>query len=113
VRRGRWTAAPLAGLAMRVALDPYAFTYYGMGPIAAALLWDLTRPRGRLPVWTAATLVVEYLIPLASPYQPAALGRAVWSVAVIALLAARRSSLDPRESRDAADGVTVSPPAAR
>ncbi len=89
VTRGRWLAVPLAGLGVRVALDPYSFSYYGMGPMAAALLWDLGGARRRWPVWTTATLVTEYLVPLVAPSGVAAAGRLLWSGAAVGLLVMR------------------------
>jgi hypothetical protein len=62
-RRGEraWLAAPLAALAVRVITDPYSFSYYGLGPVLFAILWDLTRPGSRRrPTFASATLFVEY-----------------------------------------------------
>ena len=98
--RGRWTAAPLVGIAVRVAFDPYAYGYYGLGPILAALLWDLTRPnetgQRRLPVWTAWTLVVEFGLHPFAPLSVDAVARLVWVVSVLGVfLLARRQGESP------------------
>jgi hypothetical protein len=87
VWRGRWTAAPLAGIAMRVALDPFTWAYYGLGPILTALIWDITRPgRRRLPVWTMWTLVVEFGLRLVLSPTTAGIGRVVWVGSAVGLL---------------------------
>lgn len=55
VRRGQWWAAPAAGIAVRVALDPGAMGYYAGGLAVAVLLadgWSLRRiPTGSLLVF--------------------------------------------------------------
>lgn len=58
--RGHWVAVPLAGVAVRVALDPQTHLYYGAGLVAAALLVDLASRR-TWPVLTVAASVVVYL----------------------------------------------------
>lgn len=91
--RGRWTAAPLVGIAVRVALDPYAYAYYGLGPVVAALLWDLTRPSRRgIPVWTLGTLLVEFGVRLVASSTVEAVFRLAWVISVLGvfLIAARR-----------------------
>src|SRR5207247_1740458 len=50
--RGRWAAALLAGVAVRIALDPGTFGYYATGLVAAALMWDLLGARLALPLST-------------------------------------------------------------
>lgn len=59
VLRGRWLAAPLAAFGGRLLFEPRYYLYYGVGPVLAALLWDLTRER-RFPVWTVAVLSVHF-----------------------------------------------------
>jgi hypothetical protein len=107
--RGRWTAAPLVGIAVRVALDPYSYAYYGLGPVLAALVWDLTRPTSRrLPVWTTWTLFIEFGMRLFAPPTACGIGRLVWVLSVLAalLLAHRRTTESPAEP-----AVTVQQPA--
>jgi hypothetical protein len=58
--RGRWAAVPVVAIAVRVATDPYTFSYYGGGLVAAAFLWDTACGRRR-PTATVAALVVGYL----------------------------------------------------
>jgi hypothetical protein len=95
--RGRWTAAPLAGIAVRVAFDPFGYAYYGLGPVLAALAWDLTRPTSRrLPVWTTWTLFIEFGLRLFASPTICAVGRLVWVISVLAmLLFTRRVTPEP------------------
>jgi hypothetical protein len=58
VRRGRWGAVLLVGVAVRIALDPQVFLYYSAGLVFAALAWDLLRSPKPLPLWTFATVVL-------------------------------------------------------
>lgn len=102
--RGRWTATPLVGIAVRVALDPYAYGYYGLAPVLAALLWDLTRPtERRLPVWTMWALFVEVGLPLVAPASVCGVGQLVWVIAILGVFLA-----DRRREPDT-DTVSVSP----
>jgi hypothetical protein len=59
VRRGRVWAAPLVGLCGRVLLDSQAWSYYGVGPVLAALVWDMSHGR-RLPRWSLFVVAGEY-----------------------------------------------------
>jgi hypothetical protein len=52
VLAGRWSLAPLAAFAGRLAIDPSAYQYYGCGVVAAAFLADVRSRRGRLPWFT-------------------------------------------------------------
>lgn len=92
--RRNWTAAPLAALTVRVLTDPYSYAYYGLGPMLAAFLYDCTAERRHnFPVFTAVTVLVEFVLP------PLQLGdttmatiKLIWGVAIlIAVLASRRS----------------------
>jgi hypothetical protein len=103
--RGRWTAAPLVGIAVRVGFDPFAYGYYGLGPVLAALAWDLTRPssRRRLPLWTLWTLVVEFGLRLFASPTVCAVGRVAWVVSVLAaVLFAPKLSAEPTDEEDKA-----------
>jgi hypothetical protein len=95
--RGRWAAAPLVGIAVRVALDPYSYGYYGLGPVLAALVWDLARPGNRrLPVWTAWTLLVEFGMRTFLSPGAQAVPRLLWVASVLGVfLFARRSASAP------------------
>jgi hypothetical protein len=93
VLRRHWTAAPLAALVIRVLTDPYNYAYYGLGPMLAALLYDCANERRRdFPVFTAATVLVEFVLP------PLGLGntamsaiKLIWGVGVLAAIQASRS----------------------
>jgi hypothetical protein len=91
--RGRWMCAPLAGLAVRVLLDPYTYSYYSLGPVLAAMVCDLlSAGRGRalrLPAWTLATIVVDYVIPMTGSAAFAGLGRLAWVCTVLGVFLTR------------------------
>jgi hypothetical protein len=80
VRQRRWLAVPLIGFAFRVVIDPQVWMYYGIGPVAAAALWDCAGRR-KLPVWTALTAIVEYGVPAVAPSWSGAI-RLAWFLAV-------------------------------
>jgi hypothetical protein len=89
VWRGNWAAAPLAGIAMRVALDPFTWAYYGLGPVLAALIWDLARPGSRrVPTWTLWTVGIEFGLRLVVSPTATGIGRVVWVLSVCGLLVA-------------------------
>ncbi len=87
-RRSHWVAIPFAGLAFRVVTDPQTWLYYGLGPLMAAVLWDCLRGR-RWPIWTVATVVVEFGVPWVAPGS-ASLVRLIWALAVFASCASYR-----------------------
>ncbi|HVW79650.1 MAG TPA: hypothetical protein VHB69_01760 [Mycobacteriales bacterium] len=95
VRQRGWTAAPLAALATRVLTDPYAYGYYGLGPLLFALFYDWTGEGfGGLPTFTLMTAFLEFGIPYtgAGPTWTA-LAKLVWSLAVlVATLLPRRTA---------------------
>jgi hypothetical protein len=71
VRRRRWPDALLAGMAIRSALDPFAYSYYALAPLLGAVLVDLTRTsRTRVPRWTLATLAFVWVLPRLSTHFP-------------------------------------------
>lgn len=81
VRRRRWGALLLIGIALRVGLDPEVFPYYSSGLLLAALGWDLLRSPRPLPVWSFATFLALHVGPLLLP-NPS--GRAVLRLAITA-----------------------------
>jgi hypothetical protein len=87
-RRSHWVAIPIAGLALRVVTDPQVWLYYGMGPIMAAVLWDLLHDR-KWPAWTIATAAVEFGVPFLVPGSTS-LVRLLWALAVFASCLAYR-----------------------
>lgn len=94
VYRKRWLGVPLVGFAARVLFEPKTFLYYGTGPMFAALLWDLTRPRRRFPVMTVTTGIAEFIVPTLAPANIAAgfvrLGWVVLVVTTVLVWPARR-----------------------
>jgi hypothetical protein len=63
--RGRWPAALLAGIAVRLVLDPQDLAYYAAGAVLAAALVDLLLTRTRLPWATLSASVVFW-----QPFTP-------------------------------------------
>jgi hypothetical protein len=84
VRRANWPAAVLVAFAVRVALDPGAFTYYSAPVVAAALLCDLRGNRSGIP-WRACTSAWCFGVAALLPEGPIA---AVARVAICAVLVA-------------------------
>lgn len=82
VVRGRWTAAPLAAFATRGLVEPSFFLYYGVGPLAAAMLWDVTRSR-RLPVWTVAAITSQFALQAWAPPTAGSIAQVVFALAVV------------------------------
>jgi len=58
VRKQRWGAVLLVGIAARIALDTQAIPYYDSGLVLAAFAWDLLQSRRQFPMWTAVTFVL-------------------------------------------------------
>ena len=56
VRRGRWPAVLLLGVAARIALEPGTNKYYAAGAVVGALVWDLVGSAARFPWWTAGAV---------------------------------------------------------
>ncbi|MFN8124103.1 MAG: hypothetical protein U0237_16970 [Thermoleophilia bacterium] len=65
--RGRWRAAVMAGLAVRLLLDPGAHHYYTVGAVAGVSIWEGWARPGRMPLWGAATAVVLEVTPTLPP----------------------------------------------
>ena len=55
VRKQRWGAVLLVGIAARIALDTQVIPYYDSGLVLAAFAWDLLQNRREFPTWTAVT----------------------------------------------------------
>lgn len=97
IARRAWWAVPLAGFAVKLALDPGVWPYYGLPVIAAAALVD-TR-RGRMPWWTLSAIVVEYIAPAGLPDGASGVVRlaaAIGALVLVARLTDRDSHRDPR-----------------
>jgi hypothetical protein len=56
-RSGRWPAAVMVALAVRIALDPSTHAYYTAGLVAVVLAWELLAARWRIPWLSVVTLV--------------------------------------------------------
>lgn len=102
VRRRRWGAVLLVGIATRIALDPQVFLYYSAGLVLAALAWDLLRSPKALPVWTLATAVLlnDAYVVVHDPTQRAAMRLAITAAMVGAAIFAptpSRTFDDPAE----------------
>jgi hypothetical protein len=118
-RRGHWWAAPLAGLAIRVATDPYAWLYYALGPICFALLWETAgvaedRPQRRAGLLVWSTLCATFLLPAAAmelgkrdvgwAFSVAATAKLGWAaVVVLAALRPRPGGVGPVEDEGPSD----------
>ncbi|HTW21781.1 MAG TPA: hypothetical protein VME70_16415 [Mycobacteriales bacterium] len=108
--RGRWAAAPLAGLAVRVAFDPYIYSYYGLGPVLAALAWDLMRPaQRRLPLWTIWTVVIEFGLHLVAPPTVCAIGRLAWVLSVLVVIVRAPRVVPEPSDEPGTDSITAEP----
>jgi hypothetical protein len=90
VRRGRWVAAPLAGFAVRVALDSQTYSYYGVGPVLGALAVDI-HGRHRVPVWTIGAVAIEYGLPALADGVLVGVVRFMACAGVVAFLVFRRT----------------------
>lgn len=87
-RRRFWLAAPLAALATRVLTDPYAYGYYGTGPLLFAFLYDCAGKGWRgLPTFTAFTAAIEFLLPNLYHQQTVlAISKAVWAITILGVV---------------------------
>jgi hypothetical protein len=90
--RRRWEGIVLVTLAVRILLDPSVNTYYTSGLVFGALVWDLMRPRWRLPVTTISVALLLELPTLVSvpPTSAAILRLLAAGGAIVAVLAPRR-----------------------
>lgn len=92
-RRGQWTGVLAVGLATRVALDPAAFSYYDIGPVLGALVWDLTRTRSGIPWASGLTMAgLSLATTVTSPATVGLLRLATCTALILAVLFSRRST---------------------
>jgi hypothetical protein len=108
VRRGRWAAVPLLALGFRVVSDPQSWSYYGLGPLMGAVLWDAARVQRHgagettpwwreLPVWTVSTAVVEFGVRAVAPHW-AGWAQLAWFGCVVASVLLSRPTDAPTHS---------------
>jgi hypothetical protein len=57
---GRWAAAVVIAVAVRLGTDPNVYTYYATGLVVGAAIWDLLGSRLRVPLLTAVGFVSLY-----------------------------------------------------
>ncbi len=81
----RWPGIVMAGMAIRLMLDPGAKHYYAGGLVLGVLVWELLGQPTRLPWLTLVTIVVLEVTP--SGLHPAALAGALRLVLTAALVA--------------------------
>ena len=102
VRCGRWVAAPLIAVAIRLVTDWQTWGYYGAGLVVAALLIDVSRRDGRWPFVTAAALVAAGLpawLPVADGNAAAAARLVLVSITcALAWRATQPASATPSEA---------------
>jgi hypothetical protein len=93
VWRGRWPAAILTAMALRVLLDPATWSYYTAPVVLGACVWDLLGTRRRLPWWTVAEflLLAEVSLAVDDPRLRGSLRALACVVALVPLLGARRA----------------------
>jgi len=80
VARGRWAGALLAGVAVRLALDPQNIAYYAAGAVLGALVLDLHGRRWRLP-WAGLVTLLLFWQPFVADFArrfELATGPALW-----------------------------------
>jgi len=65
---GRWPAALLAGIAVRLALDPQDIAYYAAGAVLAALVLDLHGRRSRWP-WLGLVTALVWWQPFVPDFE--------------------------------------------
>ncbi len=92
-RKRSWLAVPLVALSIRVASDPYVWSYYGLGPLMIGLGIDLVIGRRSLPKWTIGAALVFFVLPMYLPADLCAVARLAWCLAMawVCWVAATRS----------------------
>lgn len=107
VGRRSWLAAPAIGFAVKLALDPVAYPYYGLVPVVGAALLDV-RDSDRLPWWTLSAVLVEMVAPTVLPAGVEGSLRLAFAVAM-AFGSARGWRLGHAVTMSEAPGVTQRP----
>lgn len=70
VRRGRWAAALLVAMSVRLALDPGTNRYYTAGLVVGALAWDVCGSRLRWPAWSLTTFLLLHELRWLRAFDP-------------------------------------------
>jgi hypothetical protein len=70
VRRGRWLAVPAVVLAVRMLLDPGAYSYYTAGLVLATVVVDLCWRRTRWPWVSMGVVAGLYVVRSLGPFTP-------------------------------------------
>jgi len=70
VRRGRWLAVPAVVLAVRMLLDPGAYSYYTAGLVLATVVVDLCWRRTRWPWASMGVVAGLYVVRSLGPFTP-------------------------------------------
>ena len=93
VKRGRWLAAPMVGIAVRLAFDPATHYYYVIGLVLAVMAWELGRDARMVPWRSVIVLVVLEATSGSGPALPLGIVRLglLALVAAVGLLATERS----------------------
>jgi hypothetical protein len=94
-RERDWVRVPLAALAVRVVTDPYTFSYYGLGPLLFAYVYDAANvPSRRFPLATAVTAAVEFGLPwLHTPGALMGVARLAWGLGILFLVFRKTDAL--------------------
>ena len=103
VRRGRWQAVFLGGVAARLLLDPGTHKYYAVGLILGAIVYDISIAARRMPLMTATMFALVYLpvyVPWISASERGALRLLACSGAIVmSILSTRNGALSATKSR--------------
>jgi hypothetical protein len=70
VRRGRWAAALLVAMSVRLALDPGTNRYYTAGLVVGALVWDVCGSRLRWPAWSLTAFLLLHELRWLRAFDP-------------------------------------------
>jgi hypothetical protein len=105
VRLGRWRGVVMAGLAIRLMLDPAVHHYYAAGLTLGVLLWELTRRPDRPPWLTGVTAVLLEATP--TDVQPSALAGGLRLALTAALIIAAFLPDPPGDAEDQPRGAPL------
>lgn len=98
VRRSGWPGVLLAGVVVRIALDPAIFSYYTSGLLIAALAWDLLHVRRATPVFTAGLFLALSIVAGILPDTGQGILRLLACTATVAALLRSQPTVSVAES---------------